>query len=177
MKVFSPLIKSGEKQMAKESLLDSKRILVVDDEPDVLETLSELLHMCDVVAAQTFEKAEKLLETETFDIAIFDIMGVDGYKLLKIADNKKITVVMLTANALSVKDTVKAFKEGAVSFIPKEKMQDIEIFLTEILEAKKKGKSLMERWLNRFESYYDKKFGPDWKSDEKEFWKKFGYWI
>ena len=31
-----------------------KRVLIVDDEPDVLETLKELLGMCDVVEASDF---------------------------------------------------------------------------------------------------------------------------
>jgi len=161
----------------KDSLLNGKRVLIVDDEADVLETLSELLSMCDVVKAQTYEEAEKQLETEYFDISILDIMGVNGYELLKIANEKKIIVVMLTANALSVEDTVKSFKEGAASYIPKEKMEDIETFLKDILEAQQKGKSLMWRWLERFDFYYEKKFGSDWKKDNKEFWEKFGYWI
>jgi len=161
----------------KDSLLHGKRVLIVDDEVDVLETLSELLSKCDVVKSQTFEEAEKLLETECFDIAILDIMGVNGYKLLEIAKEKKLFVVMLTANALSVEDTVKSFKEGAASYVPKEKMKDIEIFLRDILEAQQKSKSLMWRWLERFDSYYEKKFGSDWKKDNKEFWEKFGYWI
>jgi DNA-binding response OmpR family regulator len=44
--------------------------------------------MCHVAKAATFEEAQKLLETEYFDIAILDIMGVDGYKLLDIAKKK-----------------------------------------------------------------------------------------
>jgi DNA-binding response OmpR family regulator len=157
--------------------LEGKKILIVDDEADVLETLSELLTMCDVVTAQTFEEAKKKLETEYFDIAILDIMGVNGYKLLEIANEKKIIGVMLTANALSVEDTVKSFKQGAASYVPKEKMEDIETFLTDILEAQQKGKSFMWRWLERLDSYYEKKFGSDWKKDNKEFWEKFGYWL
>lgn len=157
--------------------LEGKKILIVDDEADVLETLSELLSMCDVVTAQTYEEAKKKLETEYFDIAILDIMGVNGYKLLEIAKEKKIIGVMLTANALSVEDTVKSFKEGAASYVPKEKMEDIETFLTDILEAQQKGKSFMWRWLERLDSYYEKKFGSDWKKDNKEFWEKFGYWL
>ena len=161
----------------KESLLNGKKILIVDDEPDVLESLSELLSMCEVVTAQTYNQARVLLETEDFDIAILDIMGVNGYELLELAHRKKIPAVMLTANALSVGDTVKSFKEGATSYIPKEKMSDIGIFLEDILEAKQKGKGFMDRWLKRFDSYYEKKFGSDWKKDDKEFWEKYGFWL
>jgi DNA-binding NtrC family response regulator len=161
----------------KNSLLNNKKILIVDDEPDVLKTLSELLDMCEVVTAQTYDQARILLETKDFDIAILDIMGVNGYELLELAHKKKMLVAMLTANALSVDDTVKSFKEGAASFIPKEKMSDIESFLKDILDAKQKGKGFTNRWLKRFDSYYQKKFGSDWKKDDKEFWEKYGYWL
>ena len=157
--------------------LEGKNILIVDDEPDVLETLTELLSMCRVVEASTFEEAEKLLETEHFDLAVLDIMGVDGYRLLEIAVKKKVIPVMLTAHALSVKDTVKSFKKGAASYVPKEEMTNIAVYLNDILEAREKGKNAMERWFERLSSFYDKKFGPDWQKDDKEFWEKFKYWI
>ena len=48
--------------MTEENLLDGKKILIVDDEPDVLETLEELLPMCDISTAATFDEAKKLLE-------------------------------------------------------------------------------------------------------------------
>jgi len=156
----------------KESLLENKKILIVDDEPDVLETLLELLSMCELVAASTYEEARHQLETERFDMAILDIMGVDGYSLLEIANSKKIPVVMLTAHALSVQDTVKSFKNGAASYVPKEKLKEIAMFLNDILEAQENGKSHMWRWLDRLGSYYDKTFGSDWKKHDKEFWEK-----
>ena len=53
--------------MASKNLLDNKKILIVDDEPDVLEALVELLSMCEVVKASTFEDAKELLETQDFD--------------------------------------------------------------------------------------------------------------
>jgi len=72
----------------EESLLDGKRVLIVDDEPDVLATLEELLPMCNVVKAASFEEAKELLTTQYFDMAILDIMGVDGYKLLEIGNKR-----------------------------------------------------------------------------------------
>jgi len=157
-------------------LLKYKRVLIVDDEPDVLDTLEALLSMCDVVKAATFEEAKEVLETQYFDIAVLDIMGVDGYKLLEIANKREVIPVMLTAHALSPEDTVKSFKEGAASYVPKEKMSEITTYLNDILEAKEKGKSFWWRWFDRFASYYDNKFGPDWKEVDKDFWEKFGYW-
>lgn len=153
-----------------ESLLDGKRILIVDDEPDVLETLSELLTMCVVEKAANFDEAKELLETKEFDMAILDIMGVEGYKLLDIAGVKEVTAVMLTAHALTPGDAVKSYKEGAASYVPKDEMANITTFLSDILEAKEKKVSSWWRWFDRLGWYFDNRFGPDWKYADKEFW-------
>ena len=155
------------------NLLENKKVLIVDDEPDVLETLEELLSECDVVKASSFEEAKDLLETEYFDMAILDIMGVNGYKLLEIANEKKVMAVMLTAHAFSPEDTVKSFKEGAAYYVPKEKMPEITTYLNDILEAKEEGKSFWVRWFDRFSSLYDDRFGDDRSAKDKEFWEKF----
>jgi DNA-binding response OmpR family regulator len=157
-------------------LLDYKRILVVDDESDVLETIEEILSTCDVVKASTFDEAKALLEREYFDIAILDIMGVDGYGLLEIAKGRGIMAVMLTAHALSPEDTAKSYQEGAASYVPKEKVSEIATFLTDVLEAKEEGKSTWSRWFDRFAAYYDKKFGPHWKKKTKELMEDVGFW-
>jgi DNA-binding response OmpR family regulator len=157
-------------------VLEGKRILIVDDEPDVIETIKDLLGMCSLVVAYTFEDARDFFERETFDMAILDIMGVDGYKLLEIAKDKDVPAIMLTANALSVSHTVRSFKGGAAFYVPKEEMIHMERFLREILVARKKGKNLRDRWLERMGSFYEKKFGPDWQSDDEEFWDNFKSW-
>lgn len=156
-----------------EEKLRDKKILIVDDEPDVLETLEDLLPMCKVVKASTFEDAKQQLETQAFDITVLDIMGVDGYKLLEIANKRKVTAVMLTAHALSPEDTVRSFKAGAANFIPKDKITEITTFLNDILDAKSRSKSLWAKWLDRMDSYYSEKFGKNWKENDKEFWSKF----
>lgn len=160
--------------MAEENLLDGKRVLIVDDEPDVSETLVELLPMCDVSTATTFDEAKKLLEDQKFDLAILDIMGVDGYKLLDVANRRKIMAVMLTAHALTPENIVKSYKKGAAYFVPKEEMHRITTFLNDILKAKKKGKSTWLNWLDMLtDAYWEKKFGPGWQEKDKEFWEKF----
>ena len=93
-------------------MIAGKKILVVDDEPDILDTIQELLDMCELTTAGSFEEGKRLLENEDFDIAILDIMGVDGYGLLKIATEKNILAVMLTANALSVEKHRKIIQTG-----------------------------------------------------------------
>jgi DNA-binding NtrC family response regulator len=160
--------------MARKDRLRNKKILIVDDEPDVLETLEDLLSMCKVSKAQTFEEARKLLETQDFDIAILDIMGVKGYELLDIAVRRETPAVMLTAHALRPESIVKSYKKGAAYFIPKEEMPRITAFLEDVLAARAKGKST---WLNWFEmltdAYWQKKFGSDWKEKDRQFWNNF----
>ncbi|OGR12403.1 MAG: response regulator receiver protein [Desulfobacterales bacterium RIFOXYA12_FULL_46_15] len=156
--------------------LDKKRILIVDDEPDVLDSLEELLNMCATVRAQNFEEANHLLETEKFDIAILDIMGVDGYQLLETATKKNVITVMLTAHALSPDNIKKSYLGGACSYIPKEEMINIEAFLIDVLTAKKEGKNPWTSWYNRLASFCEEKFGPEWDKDEKKFWEKMIYY-
>ena len=162
--------------MNKKALLPNKKLLIVDDEPDILSTLKELLHSCEIQEATNFDEAKELLETQSFDITILDIMGVHGYDLLEIANQNNIPAVMLTAHALSPRDTIKSFKEGAAYFVPKDKMIDIAMYLEDILEAKEMGKSPWWRWKDRFGAFYSKRFGPDWQKEAKEFWEKFRYY-
>lgn len=160
--------------MSDESLLAGKRILIVDDEPDVLDVLEEMLSMSRVERATTFERARELLETQDFDLAILDIMGVNGYALLHIAKRRNITAVMLTAHALSPNHLVRAIKEGADSYLPKEEMKKIATFLVDILKAQKEEKSPWDPWQKRLSSsYFGRRWGAAWQDKDKEFWETF----
>ena len=162
--------------MEKKNLLDEKRLLIVDDEPDVLDTLADLLPACHTVKASNFKAAKDYLETEHFDLAILDIMGVEGYQLLEIAGQRKVTAVMLTAHALSPENVVKSYKEGAASYLPKEEMVNITSFLEEILDAKQKGQSTWDNWMNRLAGYCERTFGDKWQDTEKDFWDRFPFY-
>ena len=83
---------------------------------------------------------------------------------------------MLTAHALSPEDTVKSFKDGAASYVPKEEMGNIVIYINDLLEAKEQGKSLLWRWMERFSDFYDRKFGMGWKEQNKGFWESLKYY-
>lgn len=176
-------IKTGQRirvdgTMGTVHILDSlygKRVLAVDDELDILEILGDLLSMCNVTKASTFEQAERLLQTESFDIAILDIMGVDGYGLLETAREKDIPAVMLTAHALTLEDTVKSYKKGAASYVPKEEIMNIVTFLNDVLEERREGRRFWGRWFDRFAPFYEKRFGSQWKNKYPEFWDMFGH--
>ena len=160
--------------MSNIGLLHGKKILAVDDEPDILEILEDVLRMCKVVRASNFEDAKKMLETQNFDIAVLDIMGVDGYGLLNIANQRKVPAVMLTAHAFNPPNLVKSIKDGAASYIPKEEITRIADFLSDVLEARAKGTSPWEPWSEKLpSSYFEKRFGAMWRASDKEFLEEF----
>ena len=159
--------------MQEEDRLNGKKVLIVDDEPDVLETLRLSLETCEVETAATYEEGKKMLETQDFDIVILDIMGVNGFGLLEVANKRNVISVMLTAHALRIENIVSSYKKGAASFLPKEKMPEIRTFLNDILEAKEKGKDPWWRWMGRLASFWKYEFGHNWQElGEKEFWDK-----
>ena len=157
--------------MDPKKLLEGKRVLIVDDEKDVLDVLIELLSMCRIDPASSFEEAKELLETEYYDLAVLDIMGVKGFELLKIANEKKVPALMLTAHALNEESLKKSAEEGAAYYVPKDEINNIEVFAADVLEAIQNKKNPWVRWFERFGDYFDRKFsGPDWREKEKEYW-------
>jgi len=159
--------------MPKKRIIKGKKILIVDDEKDVLDVLMELLDVCKIDAASSFEEGKKLLESRSYDIAVLDIMGVQGYELLRIANERGIPSLMLTAHALSPEDLKKSAENGASYYAPKDEMNKIDIFVADVLEAAEKKKNAWVKWFTRLGSFYDKRFGgTDWREKEKDFWKK-----
>jgi len=158
------------KTMESKSPLKDKVVLVVDDEPDVLDSVEEALDMCLIHTAKDYETALQYLLTHNYDIVILDIMGVDGFDLLKKAVARGFPTVMLTAHALSPASLKKSIKLGAVSFLPKEKMSDLRPYLEEVVMGA--GKHLWIRFFERMGGYLDRKFGPDWK-ERDQFFKEF----
>lgn len=157
--------------MKPEKVIEGKYVLIVDDEKDILETLVELLDMCKIDRASSFEEAKKLIEDNYYDVAVLDIMGVDGYELLKLCNSRKIPALMLTAHALSSDNLKRSAEEGAAYYAPKEKMADIATFLADVIESIEEKKSPWARLLDRLGGYYTKKFhGADWRDKEDEFW-------
>ena len=155
-------------------LLKDKKVLIVDDEPDILEVLEELLDMCEVAKAGSFEQASQLLLNENFDIAVLDIMGVNGYGLLDIAKTRKIPAVMLTARAFTSDNLVRSIKEGAYAYIPKEELSNITTYLVDALTAAKEGRNPWKKWEQRLpSSYFERRWGAAWKDKDREFWNQF----
>ena len=155
------------------SILNGKKILAVDDEPDVLHVLEmEIMDACpDCVfeTAATFETAAKLLENGAYDIVILDIMGVRGFDLLDIAVKKDLKVAMLTAHAISVEALKRSYEMKARAFLPKDMLGEIVPFLEDILQHdyktgwEKLAKKLPGFFTDNFETDWEKKTGVPWR--------------
>ncbi len=153
--------------MNTNNLLKDKLILVVDDEPDILETLEEELDMCLVHKAGDYDTATQYLLSYTYDIVILDIMGVNGFELLKTSVTRKFPTVMLTAHAFSPASLKKSIKLGAVTFLPKEKMSGIRSYLEDVVLGG--GKPIWQKLFDELGDFFYKRFGPDWKEKDKFF--------
>ena len=161
------------KNITDEDLLKDRRILIVDDEPDVLESVEEVLEMCVVDTSTNFEEAKTKLENNSYDIAILDIMGVQGYEILQLTREKDIPTLMLTANALTPEHLKKSIQKGADAYVPKEEMVNIDAHVADIIKARIKGKKGSGAWLKILTSFFNKSFGETWKNEDKTFWESF----
>ncbi len=100
-------------------------ILIVDDEPDMLQLLKRSLEPdlnCKVATTASAEEGLKRLEQETFDLVLADIKmpGMDGLAFLQIIKHNypQQTVVMMTAFG-QIDMAVEAIRSGAYDFITK----------------------------------------------------------
>ncbi len=159
----------------KESILNGKSILAVDDEPDVLVVLEEEIRgacpNCTFDKASTFEEASQKLASFTYDLIILDIMGVRGFDLLERAVLKKLPVAMLTAHALTPGALRRSFEMGARAYLPKEKLGEIVPFLEDMLTYEYLPG--WKRHLMKLEGFFRTRWGEDWKKTDEEFWKDF----
>ena len=154
--------------------LNEKKILVVDDEIDILETLEELLEdMFTVDTASSFEEAVACLKNSTYDVAVLDIMGVRGYDLLEATHTLGIPTLMLTAHALSPDNLKKSIELGADAYIPKDKMVDISLYVEDVLNSRQNKQKSNFKWYTRLKPLFNEFFGKEWKDPELNFWDTF----
>ena len=146
--------------------IHGKKILIVDDEPDILETLTDLLDMCVTDTAEDFETASRLLENNTYDMTVLDVMGVNGYDLLETAKQKEIPSVMLTAHALTRDNFEKSMQKGARAYVPKDKMFEIDGILEDVIEEKDRAPGSHGKSFNRVKGYFEDKFGAGWQGEK-----------
>ncbi len=104
-----------------------KKILIVDDEPTILMTLSHLLSGRDtaVITSSRIEEAEEALARYTFDLVVADIRlsgmyGIEGLELLSYIKklNPETEVIIMTAyGSDEMRDD--AYRRGAFHYYEK----------------------------------------------------------
>ena len=100
------------------------KLLLVDDEPDFLQTVSERLALngFDVVAVSNGGEAIASAEKEFFDVAVVDFQmpGMDGTQVLKALKerHKYLEIIMLTGHA-TINSAVECTKLGAFKYLEK----------------------------------------------------------
>lgn len=155
------------------SYISGKHILAVDDEDDILETIEDILEEAQIDKARDYESASQKLKTHHYDLAILDIMGVDGLKLLEESVQRSIPTVMLTAHAINPETLMASIRKGAISYLPKETLADLDTLLNELLGAYEKGEPPWKLLFDKLGDYFDERFGPTWKEHDQEFWSEF----
>ena len=102
----------------------AERLLVVEDDPEMLETCSEVLERAgyEVVKAGSGREAEGVLRTSGVDVVVTDLKmpkigGLDVLRIAKEAD-PEIVVILITAFP-TVETAVEAMKFGASDYLMK----------------------------------------------------------
>jgi len=98
-------------------------ILAVDDQSEVLETVSRVLSRShEVLRAASGEEALGLFDSASPDCVLLDVdmPGMDGHEVLRrmVAQDPNVPVIMLTG-VLDVKAAVSCFKQGAYDYLTK----------------------------------------------------------
>ncbi len=159
--------------VSSESILKGKNILAVDDEEDILETIEDILDEANLDLVGDYKNASIKIKENRYDLAILDIMGVDGLKLLEEAVDRGIPTVMLTAHAINPETLMESIRKGAISYLPKETLSELDVLLSDILGAHEQGKPPWKLVFDKLGDYFNERFGPDWKDKDKDFWSDF----
>jgi len=132
--------------------MKKRKILVVDDEEDVRETLESVLSKLefDPVVAAGGREALEIIKNKKIDVVLSDLYmpEMDGIELLKRvkAENSKIEFLMITAHP-TIETAVDAIKKGAYDYLTKPfHIDEVKMKLNRALE--KSGLSSSLTWAN-----------------------------
>lgn len=126
----------------------SEKVLLIDDEVEFLEALSERMELrgMDVATAETAQKAVAALDSGEYDAIVLDLQmpdmnGIDMLKIIK-ENHPEMQVILLTGKA-TLEAGVKAMKLGAMDFM--EKPADIDSLTEKIKKAQAKKMVIVEK--------------------------------
>jgi len=158
----------------KTAWLEGKRVLAVDDEPDILETIADILDNTVLDTARDYATASAKIRGNRYDLVILDIMGVDGLTLLEEAVARSMPAVMLTAHAINPETLMASIRKGAVSYLPKETLAELDTFLNDLFDAEARGIPPWKLLFDRLGDFFDQRFGAGWRDQNAAFWDDFG---
>lgn len=115
-------------------ILEGKRILVVDNEREILNMVSQALAASEVVAVGNADEARPLIARESFDLVILDTARANGCALLDDCHANKLPAAMLTPREVEVRRLNEAMKRGAKSFFPRDDVQRLSKSVADLLE-------------------------------------------
>jgi len=131
--------------------MGAAKILVIDDEKDVLEVLRLVLSRSgyDVTASSSGMEGLASAQSERPDLVLLDIMmqRMDGWEVLRAlksgAETRDIPVVILSAR-VEPKDKIRGLQEGAVDYVTKpfavrEILEKVSLILGEVAERGEGG--------------------------------------
>ncbi len=125
-----------------------EKILIVDDEKDFLEVMSERMAArdMDVSTAASALEAIEMIEKESYDAVVLDLMmpEMDGLEALKAIKAKRpeIQVILLTGHA-TVEKGIEAMKLGAIDLV--EKPADMKVLTEKIHNAQAQKMIIVEK--------------------------------
>ena len=132
--------------------MKKKKILVVDDEQDVRETLESVLAKLefDPVVAPGGKEAMEIIKNDKVDIVLSDLYmpEMDGIELLKRvkAEKKNMVFLMITAHP-TIETAVDAIKKGAYDYLTKPfHIEEVKMKLDRAME--KSGLTHSLNWAN-----------------------------
>ncbi|MDD9305168.1 MAG: response regulator [Desulfobacter sp.] len=125
----------------------SEKVLLVDDEKEFLEIMSERMQARGMIVttASSADQALAIIKKQTFDAIVMDFQmpEMDGMEALKAIKTQRpeLQIILLTGYA-TVEKTVEAMKIGASDFL--EKPADIEALAEKIKKAKTEKMLIVE---------------------------------
>ena len=119
--------------MESKNLLIGREVLLVEKNPDLLDTMEEWLDMCLIHKANDCDSAMQYLLGYTYDFVVLGMEGRDLRELLEICVMRKFPTVVLVPSSIPPEALKTYTNLETLYFHPKEKVTEISGFLEDIL--------------------------------------------
>ena len=151
-----------------------ERVLIVDDNKEILLLLKEALNAYDVIVAETADKALELIRQTPPDLIVSDIMmpGTDGVTFTRMVKQNKhtmhIPLILLSAKT-SNEEKVEGIESGADAYIGKPFSLD---YLQAVVKRLLENRQYLREYYTTGASVYEYKEGHLLHREDKDFMEK-----